>query len=162
MIVARLTGGVGALLKKAKVRTVLGSAPIVDGKTVIARADTGESRIEAEHLIIATGSEPAELPALPFGGDVLSSTESLALTEVPGSLAVVGAGYIGLELGIAFAKLGARVTIVEALAKILPLYDQELTQPVARRLADLGVETLDRREGDFVRQGRAQGRGGGR
>ena len=123
-------------------RTVLGSAQIVDGKTVIARADTGESRIEAEHLIIATGSEPAELPALPFGGDVLSSTESLALTEVPGSLAVVGAGYIGLELGIAFAKLGSRVTIVEALAKILPLYDQELTQPVARRLADLGVETL--------------------
>ena len=141
-IVARLTGGVGALLKKAKVRTVLGSAQIVDGKTVIARADTGESRIEAEHLVIATGSEPVELPALPFGGDVLSSTESLALTEVPGSLAVVGAGYIGLELGIAFAKLGSRVTIVEALAKILPLYDQELTQPVARRLADLGVETL--------------------
>ncbi len=141
-IVARLTGGVGTLLKKAKVRTLLGSAAIVDGKTVIARADTGESRIQAEHLIIATGSEPVELPALPFGGDVLSSSESLALTEIPGSLAVVGAGYIGVELGIAFAKLGARVTIVEALTKILPLYDQELTQPVARRLADLGVETL--------------------
>jgi dihydrolipoamide dehydrogenase len=141
-IVARLTGGVGALLKKAKVRTLLGMAQIVDGKTVIVRADTGESRIEAEHLVIATGSEPVELPALPFGGDVLSSTASLALTEVPESLAVVGAGYIGLELGIAFAKLGAKVTIVEALARILPLYDQELTQPVARRLADLGVETL--------------------
>src|SRR5271165_3229175 len=141
-IVARLTGGVGALLKKAKVRTILGTATIVDGKTATVHADTGESRILAEHLVVATGSEPAELPALPFGGDVLSSTESLALTEVPGSLAVVGAGYIGLELGIAFAKLGSRVTIVEALAKILPLYDQELTQPVARRLADLGVETL--------------------
>ncbi len=143
-IVARLTGGVGALLKKAKVRTILGTATVVDGKSATVRADTGESRIEAEHLVIATGSEPIELPELPFGGDVLSSTESLALTEVPGSLAVVGAGYIGLELGIAFAKLGARVTIVEALPKILPLYDQELTQPVARRLADLGVETLIR------------------
>jgi dihydrolipoamide dehydrogenase len=55
---------------------------------------------------------------------------------------VVGAGYIGMELGIAFAKLGAKVTIVEALPKILPLYDAELTQPVVRRLADLGVETL--------------------
>jgi dihydrolipoamide dehydrogenase len=141
-IVARLTGGVGALLKKAKVRTLLGSAQIVDGKAATVRADTGESRIEAEHLVIATGSEAAELPALKFGGDVLSSTESLALTEIPRSLAVVGAGYIGLELGIAFAKLGARVTIVEALSKILPLYDQELTQPVARRLGDLGVETL--------------------
>ncbi len=141
-IVARLTGGVGALLKKAKVRTLLGSAQIVDGKSATVRADTGESRIEAEHLIIATGSEPVELPALKFGGDVLSSTELLALTEVPATLAVVGAGYIGLELGIAFAKLGARVTIVEALAKILPLYDSELTLPVARRLGDLGVETL--------------------
>ena len=83
-----------------------------------------------------------ELPALKFGGDVPSSTDALALTEVPSSLAVVGAGYIGMELGIAFAKLGAKVTIVEALAKILPLYDAELTQPVVRRLADLGVETL--------------------
>jgi dihydrolipoamide dehydrogenase len=72
----------------------------------------------------------------------LSSTDSLALTEVPRSLAVVGAGYIGMELGIAFAKLGAKVTIVEALPKILPLYDPELTQPVVRRLAELGVETL--------------------
>ena len=92
--------------------------------------------------MLATGSEPVELPALKFGGDVLSSTDALALTEVPGSLAVVGAGYIGMELGMAFAKLGAKVTIVEALPKILPLYDAELTQPVVRRLADLGVETL--------------------
>ena len=123
-------------------RTLQGAATIVDGKTAIARVDTGDVRIEAEHLVIATGSEPMELPALPFGGDILSSTESLALNEVPRSLAVVGAGYIGLELGIAFAKLGARVTVVEALSRILPHYDQELTQPVARRLVDLGVETL--------------------
>ena len=123
-------------------RTLLGSAQFLDGKSATVRADTGESRIEAEHLIIATGSEPVELPALPFGGDVMSSTESLALTEVPATLAVVGAGYIGLELGTAFAKMGARVTIVEALAKILPLYDFELTLPVAQRLDELGVETL--------------------
>ncbi|HEY1779830.1 MAG TPA: dihydrolipoyl dehydrogenase [Roseiarcus sp.] len=141
-IVTRLTTGVGVLLKKAKVRTLLGTATIIDGKTAIVRADTGETRIQAEHLILATGSEPVELPALKFGGDILSSTDALALTEVPGSFAVVGAGYIGMELGIAFAKLGAKVTIVEALPKILPLYDAELTQPVVRRLADLGVDTL--------------------
>jgi dihydrolipoamide dehydrogenase len=151
-IVARLTNGVGALLKKAKVRTLQGAATIVDGKTAIARVDTGDVRIGAEHLVIATGSEPTELPALPFGGDILSSTESLALNEVPRSLAVVGAGYIGLELGIAFAKLGARVTVVEALSRILPHYDQELTQPVARRLVDLEVETLlDARALEFVK-----------
>jgi dihydrolipoamide dehydrogenase len=141
-IVARLTSGVGVLLKKAKVRTLLGTATIVDGKTATVREDTGESRIAAEHLVIATGSEAVELPTLKFSGDVLSSTDALALTEVPGSLAVVGAGYIGMELGMAFAKLGAKVTIVEALPKILPLYDPELTQPLVRRLAELGVETL--------------------
>jgi dihydrolipoamide dehydrogenase len=141
-IVTRLTTGVAVLLKRAKVRTLLGTATIIDGKTTTVREDTGESRIQAEHVVIATGSEPVELSALKFGGDVLSSTESLALNEVPGSLAVVGAGYIGMELGMTFAKLGAKVTIVEALPKILPLYDPELTQPVARRLAELGVETL--------------------
>ena len=141
-LVTRLTSGVGGLLKKAKVRTLLGKATIVDGKTVTVTADTGESRILTEHLVLATGSEPVELPAFQFGGDVLSSTDALALTALPESLAVVGAGYIGMELGIAFAKLGAKVTIVEALPKILPLYDAELTQPIVRRLADLGVETL--------------------
>ena len=142
LLVVRLTNGVGGLLKKAKVRTLLGMATILDGKTVTVSADTGETRIVAENLVIATGSEPVELPTLKFGGDILSSTDALALTEVPQSLSVVGAGYIGMELGIAFAKLGAKVTIVEALPKILPLYDPELTQPVVRRLAELGVETL--------------------
>ena len=82
------------------------------------------------------------MPALPFGGDVLSSTEALALTKVPETLAVIGAGYIGMELGMAFAKLGAKVTVVEVLPRILPHYDEELTQPVARRCADLGVATM--------------------
>jgi dihydrolipoamide dehydrogenase len=141
-IVSRLTTGVGALLKKARVRSLRGRATLLDGKSALVNADTGDQRIHCEHLVIATGSEPMGLAALPFGGDILSSTEALALTEVPRSLAVVGAGYIGMELGIAFAKLGAKVTIVEALSRILPLYDEELTQPVARRLADLGVETM--------------------
>ena len=141
-IVSRLTTGVGALLKKAHVRSLRGRATLLDGKSALVNADTGDQRIHCEHLVIATGSEPMELAALPFGGDILSSTEALALTEVPQSLAVVGAGYIGMELGMAFAKLGAKVTIVEALPRILPHYDEELTQPAARRLVDLGVDTM--------------------
>jgi dihydrolipoamide dehydrogenase len=141
-IVSRLSTGVGALLKRAHVRSLRARATIVDGKSAIAHADTGDQRIVCEHLVIATGSEPMALEALPFGGDILSSTEALALTKIPRTLAVVGAGYIGMELGMAFAKLGANVTIVEALPRILPLYDEELTQPVARALADLGVETM--------------------
>ena len=141
-IVTRLTIGVGALLKKAHVRSLRGRAMLLDGKSALVHADTGDQLIHCEHLVIATGSEPVELATLPFGSDILSSTQALALTDVPRSLAVVGAGYIGMELGMAFAKLGAKVTIVEALPKILPLYDDELTQPVARSLAELGVETM--------------------
>ena len=107
-VVSRLTGGVATLLTKAQVRSLRGAATLVDGKTVIVHADTGEQEIRCEHLILATGSAPAPLAALPFGGDVLSSTGGLALTEAPESLAVVGAGYIGLELGMAFAKFGVK------------------------------------------------------
>jgi dihydrolipoamide dehydrogenase len=139
-VVSRLATGVGGLLKKAGVRSLRGRATIADGKTVIVAGDTGESRIHCEHLIIATGSEPVPLAALPFGPDILSSTEALALTSLPVSLAVIGAGYIGLELGMAFAKLGVSVTIVEALDHVLPLYDAELTQPLACRLAELGID----------------------
>src|SRR5688572_18184315 len=117
-IVGRLNGGVSALLKRAGVKIVEGWARFRDGKTV-----------EVE-----TGSEAIELPFLPFGGSVISSTEALALSEMPQKLVVVGAGYIGLELGTAFAKLGAAVTVVEADSRILPQYDAELTRPVAKRL----------------------------
>jgi len=92
--------------------------------------------------VIATGSTPVELPNLPFGGTVISSTEALALTSVPERLVVVGGGYIGLELGTAFAKLGAKVTVVEAQPRILPQYDAELTRPVSRRLQALGIEVM--------------------
>jgi dihydrolipoamide dehydrogenase len=129
-IVGRLTSGVAGLLKKAKV------------KSVDVETETGTQTIRAETIVIATGSAPVELAALPFGGKVISSTEALALDKVPEKLAVVGGGYIGLELGTAFAKMGSKVTVVEALDRILPQYDAELTRPVARRLGELGVEVL--------------------
>jgi dihydrolipoamide dehydrogenase len=79
---------------------------------------------------------------VPFGGKVISSTEALSLNAVPETLAVIGAGYIGLELGTALAKMGSKVTVVEAAERILPLYDAELTRPVEKRLAALGVELM--------------------
>jgi dihydrolipoamide dehydrogenase len=142
-IVGRLTSGVGSLLKKAKVRVIEGSAVFRDGKTVEVTAAGGEDHvIRAEHVVIATGSAPIELADIPFGGSVISSTEALALQAVPERLVVVGAGYIGLEIGTAFRKLGAEVTVVEALDRILPQYDRDLTEPVAKRLAALGIEVL--------------------
>ena len=141
-IVGRLNTGVAGLLKKARVKAIEGHARFRDGKTVVVETETGEQVIRAETIVIATGSAPVELPGLPFGGDVISSTGALALQKVPASLAVVGGGYIGLELGTAFAKLGTKVTVVEAMPRILPLYDAELTRPVARRLKSLGVTLM--------------------
>jgi len=141
-IVGRLTSGVAALLKRYKVKIVHGHATMVDGKTCKVDTDTGPETVRAEHVVLATGSEAASVPALPFGGRIISSTEALSLPAVPERLVVVGAGYIGLELGTAFAKLGSKVTIVEAEERILPAYDSELTRPVARRLRALGVEVL--------------------
>lgn len=141
-IVGRLNTGVIGLLKKAGVKAVAGWARFRDGKTVEVDTETGLQVIRAETIVIATGSAPVELPFLPFGGPVISSTDALALKQVPPALAVVGGGYIGLELGIAFAKLGSKVTVVEALPRILPQYDAELMRPVARRLEALGVKVL--------------------
>jgi dihydrolipoamide dehydrogenase len=141
-IVGRLNGGVAALLKGAKVKTVEGKARFRDGKTVEVATPTGTQIIHVESIVIATGSEAVELKDLPFGGQIISSTEALALTQVPERLAVVGAGYVGLELGIAYRKLGAAVTIVEATDRILPLYDKDLTRPVAQRLKTLGIEVM--------------------
>ncbi len=141
-IVARLNAGVASLLKRGRVKILRGRGSMTDGKTCRVETDTGVDTVSAEHVVIATGSLPMALPNLPFGGNVISSTEALSLPAVPGTMAVVGAGYIGLELGIAFAKLGARVTVVEMADRILPLYDADLTRPVARRLAGLGIEVL--------------------
>ena len=141
-IVGRLNSGVLGLLRKAKVKIVHGQAKFRDGKTVEVETETGTQVIRAETVVIATGSEPVELPSLPFGGAILSSTEALSLTSVPVALAIVGGGYIGLELGTAFAKLGAQVTVVEAMPQILPQYDAELVKPVAKRLNELGVRML--------------------
>src|SRR5260221_271587 len=95
--------------------------------------------IAAEHVVLGAGSEPVALPGLPFGGDVISSTEALSLPAVPQNLVVVGAGYIGLELGIAYRKLGSAMTVVEMADRILPRYDEALTRPVRRWLNRAGV-----------------------
>ena len=141
-VVGRLRGGVAGLLKRHKVKSMRGRAEMLDGKTCRVETDTGPQTVRAEHVVLATGSEPAALGAIPFGGRVISSSEALSLPSAPDRLAVVGAGYIGLELGTAFAKIGSKVTVIEAAERILPLYDAELTRPVARRLEALGVEVL--------------------
>lgn len=141
-IVRRLNGGVEGLLKKAGVKSIQGTANFLDGKTVAVTTVDGRQTISADNIVIATGSVPVELPNLPFSDSVLSSTEALALEAVPDTMAVVGGGYIGLEIGSAFAKLGARVVVVEAADRILPQYDADLTAPVVKSLATHGIEVM--------------------
>ena len=138
-IVDRLSTGVAGLLGRAKVRILEGWATFTDAKSCTIATASGPVSITAEHVILATGSEAVALPDLPFGGKTISSTEALSLPGLPRRLVVVGAGYIGLELGIAYRKLGAEVTIVEAADRILPRYDDALTRPVRRWLQRAGV-----------------------
>lgn len=138
-IVNKLNTGVGALLKRAKVQVVQGWAEFSDAKTCTVTGNGAPVIISAEHVILANGSEPVEIPTLTFGDTVISSTEALSLDRVPEKLVVIGAGYIGLELGIAFRKMGSEVTVVELLDRILPLYDEQLTDPVKKWLENAGV-----------------------
>jgi dihydrolipoamide dehydrogenase len=154
---ARLARGVGELLAKGQVRIVHGEARFNrPDRVAVHTPDDHALFLEFQHAIVATGSRPIDLPHLPTDGErVLDSTGALALTQAPMSAAVIGAGYIGLELGTALAKLGTRVTVVEALDRVLPSIEQSLTAPVRRRLRALGVDvrlstTAERIEGDSL------------
>jgi dihydrolipoamide dehydrogenase len=146
-VVGKLTGGVRTLLKANGCDYRAGTGKLTGRNTVEVTgqgADAGKKYvIEAGHIVLATGSRPVEIPGFPFDGQrVVDSTGALAFREVPGRLLVVGGGYIGLEIGTLYAKLGAKVTVVEALPGILAGTDPELTQVVSRKLKKLGVEVL--------------------
>ncbi len=143
-IVNKLNSGVEGLLKKAKVELVKGWANFTDAKTCNVKLSGSDETIsiKAEHVILANGSSATELPILPFSDNVISSTEALNLQSIPKSLVIVGAGYIGLELGIAFAKFGSQVTFVEGQDRILPLYDKEMTRPIEQWLKKHNIEII--------------------
>ncbi len=139
-VVSRLTGGVGQLMKANRVTVVKGEARFVGDHQVRVVSDYESKKFEFRHAIVATGSRPRPLLALPVDGSVvMGSTELLALGRVPSHLIVVGGGYIGLELGTAFRKFGSRVTVVEATDRLLPGTDPMLVRLVSRRLQQMGV-----------------------
>ncbi|MBH8598555.1 dihydrolipoyl dehydrogenase [Thermoactinomyces sp. CICC 10523] len=142
-VVKKLTGGVKSLLKGNKVEILSGEAFFSGPNSVRVVTDDSSQTYKFNDVIIATGSRPAELKILPFDGKrILSSTEALNLQEVPKRLIVVGGGYIGLELGTAYAKLGAEVTILEGTKSLLPGTDPMLTKVVSRKLKKTGVNVI--------------------
>jgi dihydrolipoamide dehydrogenase len=138
-IVRGLTQGVAALFKKNKVERVTGAARLVSAHEVLVQS-TPPRTLATERVLLATGSKPMGLKSLPYDGErVLSSTEALALTTVPERLLVVGAGAIGLELGSVWARLGAQVTVVELLDRVVPTMDQGMGRQLQSFLKKQGL-----------------------
>ncbi|KAA8922144.1 dihydrolipoyl dehydrogenase [Thermoplasma sp.] len=134
-MINRLTGGVEMLCRGYGVDVIRGEAYIVDAHHV----KVGDRTIEGENLVIATGSKPVKIKGI---DDVIYNREALDLDHVPESAAIIGGGYIGVEIGTALAKLGSKVTIIEMMPNILPGTDQELVRHVERRLSQLGVKVM--------------------
>jgi len=142
-VVHKLTSGVRILLKANGCDYRTGSAKLLSRNTVELTEASGKTTIQADNIIVATGSRPIEIPGFAFDGQrIVDSTGALDFPAVPEQFVVIGGGYIGIEIGTLYAKLGSRVTVVEALPAILPGNDPEIVQVVARKLKKLGVEVM--------------------
>ena len=135
-VVKKLTGGLGQLSKQRRVEYIQGRAAFENPTTLrITRTDNSEAVLSFDRIVLATGSRPAIIPALKVDSPrLMDSTGALNLEDIPGSLLVVGGGYIGLELGSVYAALGTRVTVVEMLPGLLPGADRDLVLPLHKRL----------------------------
>jgi len=144
-MIGRLAWGVRHLLESAGVRIVAGEAFLNRPDRVAVRQDGAVAFLDFQRAVLATGSRPRALPGLRVGtGNVVDSEGALALASLPAAMVVVGGGYIGVELGMAYAKLGSKVTIVEASDRILPGLAEDLVRPVLRTLDRLGAAVLTR------------------
>src|SRR6201993_2029599 len=135
-VVKKLTGGLGVLSKQRKVHYVQGRAAFQNSTTLsVTKPDGSQESLSFDRIIIATGSRPAIVPSLKLDTPrMMDSTGALDLPDTPGSLLVVGGGYIGLELGSVYAALGTRVTVVEMLPGLLAGADRDLVLPLHKRL----------------------------
>lgn len=142
-VVSTLEAGVAALCRGNKVQVIEGSAEVIDARRVKVMTSSGTEEVITKHLVIATGSRAISLPGFEFDGRlVLSSTEALALENVPESILVVGGGYIGLEICGVYQKLGSKVTIVELTDQLLPGTEPDLVRLPQRNLEKKGAKIL--------------------
>ncbi len=142
-VVTKLTGGLGQLTKQRKVKYIQGEAVFTNLNTLsIKKMDGSTETLSFNKAIIATGSRPTTLPNLPASPHIWDSTSALRLDEIPASLLVVGGGYIGLELGMAYHELGSAVSVVEMTSGLLPGADRDLADVLAKRAKSIFKETL--------------------
>ena len=141
-IVDQLTGGIGGLFKSNGVTSITGTGKVLANRQVELTKPDGETEtLEAENIIIATGSLPIEIPPAPCDHEyIVDSTGALEFTEVPKRLGVIGAGVIGLELGSVWGRLGAEVVLLEALEEFLPIMDQQIAKEAAKIFKKQGLD----------------------
>ena len=141
-IVKNLTGGIGALFKANGVTLLEGHGKLLAGKQVEVTGTDGKTQVvEGAHVIIASGSKPVEIPPAPVDQDVIvDSTGALEFQSVPKKLGVIGAGVIGLELGSVWARLGAEVTVLEAMDKFLAAADEQIAKEAQKTLTKQGLD----------------------
>ncbi len=135
-VVSTLTGGVGMLLKKNRVETVAGEGALAGEGAVT----VDDKRLEAKTIVLATGSVKRPIPGTSFGGRVIGTEEAWALSELPSSMAVVGAGASGAEIASAYARLGTKVLLFEALERVLPTEDADISKVAERGLKRQGID----------------------
>ncbi len=148
-VVKKLTGGLGQLCKQRKIHYIRGTARLKDPDTAVIEPSEGEQKeLVFENAILATGSEPQTIPGVPDSSRVMTSRQALDVGDLPENLLVVGAGYIGLELGQVYASLGSKVTVVEMLPEILSGADRDLVKFLSKRLNRMfeGIHTETRVE----------------
>jgi dihydrolipoyl dehydrogenase len=134
-VVDKLTAGVGSIAKLRKVKFIQGRATLTGPKSLTVAGASGDTELQFEHLILATGSHPTKIPSLSLDSPrMMDSTSGLELPDVPKSLLVIGGGYIGLELGTVYATLGSKVSVVEMTPGLLPGADRDLVQVLEKRL----------------------------
>ncbi len=143
-ITGKLTGGIGGLLKGNKVDVLQGRGELTGpGTLLVTLADGTTQTVQTKSIVIATGSTPIQIPGFEYDQEtILNSTGALAVTELPATLAVLGGGVIGMELGDMYARLGTQVTVVEALDRVLAMFDPDLVRPVVQKQAKLGVKHM--------------------
>ncbi len=139
-IISKLNKGIESLCKSNKIKVVRGEAYFESSNKSKVTNGKNVNYIEFEKAIIAVGSRPIELPNIKFDGKkIISSTEALCIDKIPKNLEVVGGGYIGLELGTVYAKLGSKVNVIEMTGQILPGFDKEIVDVLQRNLEKLGI-----------------------
>ena len=144
-VVSQLVNGVAGLLQLGKVNIIIGSARFKNSNTlVVTKTDSTTEEVSADRIIIATGSTPVmpPIPGVVDNSDCIDSTGALSLNEIPKSMVVIGGGVIGIEMASVYSQFGTRVIIIEAMPKLLPMMDAELTKYLRKDLESKGIEII--------------------